>query len=596
MHRRLLATAVLLVLFLVAGEVDSQQFILPETPDDYVQDARDAISREEYQYAVERLTEGIARFPDAVDIRTELAELYYDKELYDLALQHYQAAERLSPQSYSVLYDTALTLGRLNRESEAIEYLQRIEEIYPGSPELSSDLGWLFFKTRQLDAGEEVLLDAIQKYGEDRSVSMTLGTIYAAMYRYGDSRLHYHTAIDNAVDNGLSYFASVAYYNLSLLEKSFYEFEKAMEHTNRSLLHAKRATGHLARGELYEMQMDLASAHREYQRAYTLDEETPLPQINLAALYQRSGHLDRALTHIEAVYNQEDLSWMFNFGIDEVRHAKDLHEILAETHLGLSKETWRTPATGLLPRVKRLASFVRHRVLAWYHRHSYVQLADKTASTYLERSNYLDAYWTYYLAAGDNPRVAGKYLALARRLETEVIPKSQAYYDLEAALLRRDTEEIRNALGSLDPLWEAAQVESGLIGILEGSAPGDHLYNHHAARLHRINPGAFRQYGVRLPAEIRVHGLSPGAHRAVRRHLRRCGIVDGGNDVAITIEVYGVGDSITARAAGEAVAVQTFVAESDDRASLAALAADIADGVLRYPLQFAEPVDASPEG
>lgn len=559
-----------------------------ETPDDYVADARDAIEKENYQYAVERLTEGVRRFPEAVDLRVELAELYYDKELFDLALKHYKVAEELSPNSYSILYDTAFTLGRLNREPEAITYLRRIENIYPGSPELASDLGWLYFKTRQLDAGEDVLLDALSTYGEDRSVSMTLGTIYAAMYRYGESKRYYQQAIDAALQNGLSYFASVAYYNLSLLEKSFYRFDNALESTNRSLLHARRATGFLARGELYEMQMDLASAHREYERAFTLDEETPLPAINLSALYQRSGHLDRALSHARTVYDDEDLSWMFNFGIDEVRHSKDLNEILADTHLGLARETWRTPAAGILPRLRRLGSYLRHRALAWYHRHRYVQLADKTAGTYLDRSNYLDAYWTYYLAAQSTPRVAEKYLSLARELELGVIPESAGSYDLQEALLKRDPRRIRRAMETLDPVWERAQIEAALKGLLEEAKTGSPEYNRSAIRLYEINPGAFRQNGFAVPARISTAGFDPRQRRLLLRHLGRAGFYPSEELSAVTLDVSREGEAVRVRAFGGLGGAETFDRQGLSSGDLADLAAAVADGMLRYPLTFAE--------
>lgn len=600
--RRVSATVgvALLLLGNPAASVRGQVHLPPgETPDDYVADARDAIEKENYQYAVQRLTEGVRRFPEAVDVRVELAALYYDKELFELALEHYKAAEELSPNSYSILYDTAFTLGRLNREAEAITYLKRIRDIYPGSPDLASDLGWLYFKTRQLDAGETVLLDALATYGENRSVAMTLGTVYAAMYRYGDSKRYYQEAIDAALRNGLSYFAAVAYYNLSLLEKSFYRFDNAMESTNRSLLHARRATGFLARGELYEMQMDLASAHKEYERAFTLDEDTPLPAINLSALYQRGGHLDRALSHVRKVYDDDNLSWMFNFGIDEVRHSKDLNEILADTHLGMARETWRTPAAKILPRLRRLGSYIRHRALAWYHRHRYVHLADKTAGTYLDRSNYLDAYWTYYLAARSSPRVAEKYLSLARELELEVIPESAGSYDLEEALLKRDSRRIRQALGTLDPVWESGRVEAALKGLLREAKPGSLEYRREAARLYEINPGAFRQNGYPVPARISTAGFAPGERRVLLRHLRRAGFHPTDELSAVTLDVSRSGDALRVRAFGPLHGAETIDGEGTSSADLAELAGAVADRMLRYPLTFSDiagPEVAGPEG
>ena len=57
---------------------------------------------------------------------------------------------------------------------------------------------------------------------------MTLGTLYSGIYDYENSKHNYLEAINEALDANNSHFASVAYYNLSLLEHSFYHFSEAL--------------------------------------------------------------------------------------------------------------------------------------------------------------------------------------------------------------------------------------------------------------------------------------------------------------------------------------------------------------------------------
>ena len=61
----------------------------------YYERAREAIEAENYETAVQIIEEGKQFFPQAAELHLLLAELYYDKELYKLALEEYKHAEEL---------------------------------------------------------------------------------------------------------------------------------------------------------------------------------------------------------------------------------------------------------------------------------------------------------------------------------------------------------------------------------------------------------------------------------------------------------------------------------------------------------------------
>lgn len=495
----------------------------------YAERALAAVESENYDRAVQLLKEGQERYPEAVRLYVTLGDLYFDEELYRLSLEEYKEAERIEPNNFSVLHSAALALGRLNQEQESVRYLERVLDLYPDSPDVIADLGWMYFKTHQLEKGEELLLDAIEEYGHERSLTMTLGTIYADMYEFEKSKAQYERSIESALEDGRSYFASVAYYNLSLLQKAFFRFNGAMRSTQESLAQAERATGHLAKGELYEMQMDFRRAHDEYTAAYNLDEETPLAKLDLAALYRTFGRLDEALAYARDVYESDDLHWMFNFGTDERRHHMELHDLLSRIHRGKARVLKYRPATGIGDWLSNTLQRIHHRIVAWYHEMTFRRYATGVARSYEEEGSRLNAQWTFYRAHSGYPRLAERYLARARELETQAIPEADSFYAMEAAVLREDPARIADAINAMHPRWERATISEGLreIALIARRRGETERAVDAAVELYRMNHGGLRQHRLELPVSFVVvddAGATRGAVARVRGLLERSGL------------------------------------------------------------------------
>ncbi|MFP4425554.1 MAG: transglutaminase domain-containing protein [Spirochaetaceae bacterium] len=563
-----------------------------ETPRMVLDRAWQAIDNENYEEAIRILQGGQERFPEAIDISLLLGDLFYDRQLYSLALEAYQKAEESAPTDYDVLYSVATAYGRLNRERAAIEYLERLDGIHEAGPEVVSDLGWLYFKTHQLEKGERRLVEALREQGDDRYLTMTLGTIYADMYRYEESKRRYLQSIDSAIRDGAETFAAVAYYNLSLLEKSFYNFEDALSYTASSLELADRPSGYLAQGELYEQQMDSTRAYRNYRSAYVLDEETPLPKLSLAALYQRYGRLDDALAYTNEILEEENRGWMYNFGTDLSRHAMDIHGLLSDIYTGLARTRWLNRERTVTGFFTGLFDRVRYGILGWYHDVVFRRAAMRSADAYYDEGSTLNAFWTYRTAYDRRPTIALEYLEKARAFETEVIPESEPFYMLHEGVLRGEPRTIAAARSELDPLWERSEIATSLreeLALLDAERDAE-KYAARAAELLLMNAGAFQQYGLELPVRLRVEeGLGRGEVRKLRRYLAGRGIgveAESDVDLVLTSEGSSAGRTVTVQLllAGREIRRFRYGLAGGGRETLQGLAATIAGTIFRVEL------------
>jgi tetratricopeptide (TPR) repeat protein len=490
----------------------------------YSNRSKEAISQSNYETAVKILTEAKTRYPKASALNIALADLFYDKELYTLALGEYQEAERKGDKDFHTLNQIARSYGKLGKDRTAIDSLNRILTLYPESQETMDDLGWMYFKTNQLEKGEKILTEGISKFGMQRGMAMTLGTIYSGMNRYGRSREYYLKSIDEALKADDRYFASIAYYNLSLLEHAFFHYNSALRATEDSISMEDRSSGHLARGELYESRMDYRNAEAEYEKAFALD-TTPLTKVNMAILHQLFGHLELARRYAEEALGTKDLAWMLYYGTDVPRHFKDIHEILARIHAGMAAVDAAQPTAGPLARVVSLASALRHRILAWYHGDRFRLLSLDIGKGYLAEGRAEEAYWEFYKASEVYPDVAASYLSRARALETARTPHAEAFYRQEEGRLSGSADELRDSLRSFDPFWEKEATADSLrylIPLL--SRRGEAAARRKALnRLYEINPGALLQNGLGLPLVVRVaeSQWGVGEKALIFRYLKR---------------------------------------------------------------------------
>lgn len=494
--------------------------------DEFASRAQEQIAGRNFEEAVRTLSEAKKRYPLAPRLNIILADLYYEKELYTLALDEYREAEaKGNREDFFTLDQIARCYGKLNREADSIGYLTRILELYPDSVDCVDDLAWMYFKTHQLEKGESLLLEAKERFGPLKDLAMTLGTIYSGMNEYEKARQEYRLSIEEALRGGDDYFASIAYYNLSLLEHNFYRFNSALRYTDESIAKSDRAPGHLARGELYQSRMDYRMAAEEYQKAFAKD-TTPLTKVNLAVLMREFGFLDLARRYAEEVMGTKDLAWMLYYGTDLTRHYKDIHEILADAYEGMARVEAMKPTAGPLSRISALWNSVKYRAVSSWHRLRFRLLSVSVGKSYLAENSLADAWWEFFMANEAYPEVALKYLGLARAEETSYNPHTSYFYLQEEGRIRGSADLLEQSLSGFDPFWEKEAVADSLrrlAPLLPG--PENAVRRREVlARLFEINPGALRQDGLGLPLALAFSEGMGGREKAlIVRYMKRAG-------------------------------------------------------------------------
>ncbi len=496
----------LLILVLLLSSDRTAEAQPTAAPADVLQaEAAEAVKAEQWDRAVALYRKGRQAYPDDVRFPIALGDLYADRSLYSLAREQFKAAEKLTPEDPSLLYRLSTAAGRLNLDAESARYLERVVALHPEDRDAIGDLGWMYFKLHRLREGERFLLDAIERLGSDRGFSMTLGTIYSDLFEYDRSKEEYLKAIADADANGAKTFSAVAHYNLSILESRHHMYAEAFDRTGLSLAAADRASGHLARGELFVKRLELPKAFAEYAAAYELD-VSPLSKINIADAYRIAGRLQEARAYAEETLSARDVSWMLNYGTNIDQHRRELHEILSAAYRGLAEIEIATPRTGPWDAAVGLFRAAVYRLRAVSHDAAFRRYSLVVAAAYDGEGQRLDALVNYFNAFQAYPDRARRYLAEARAFESGRVPEAAPSYDLEEGRLFADTELLRSAIAHLDPVWERdlladAWAEYAHLSERRGEAAEA---EDAVERLFALNRGALRQNGFRLPVRLAV--------------------------------------------------------------------------------------------
>jgi transglutaminase-like putative cysteine protease len=512
----------LLVLFVaLSGDITQAQDIDSSPADTLYQSAIQAQRSELWERAIALYEEGARLYSIDPRFSRSLGNLYYERRLYGLAWEQYLKVEELRPLDVSLLYRMSRTAAYLNDDTVSAQYLERLLDISPDNRDAIGNLGWMYYKLHRLEEGERLIRNALERFGPDADFSMTLGTLYSEMFRYEDGKQGYLDAIAAAEAMEDRLFLSVAYYNLSILETRFYQFDLAFDASTASLEAQNRASGRLSRGELFQRRLEFARVFGEYQVAYELD-TSPLSKINLAQSYQIAGRLEEARVYAENCLRVNDLSWMLNYGTDPIRYKRDIYKILYKTYEGLEKaESFKQGG------FKGLFKQLEYRFKAEENRQlfrKYSLLSANAYSLYSGGELSPDALCLYSDAFEAYPRRALSYLQEARSLETPLIPDAAPSYDFEIGRLLQDKQLIAESIAALDPIWERDVIADAYTELAK--LPGSRSSRNDAIeRLFALNAGALRQAGLSLPVSLFIDNADTRARGSLQNALKAAGLV-----------------------------------------------------------------------
>jgi tetratricopeptide (TPR) repeat protein len=173
--------------------------------------------------------------------------------------------------------EDAVTLGRPELVTQAIEEYKLALNADPGSPQLNDGLADLYFRTGHTHDAEATARMLLKISPNDIEAHKLLGKIYLRQLSDGSNAVSSASPSGNALDLAIA------------------EFEQIVALTPKSV------EDRMVLGQLYTVKHDPKKAEEEFKTAQALEPESEEVVLNLARVYAESGDLEHAVKVIEAV-------------------------------------------------------------------------------------------------------------------------------------------------------------------------------------------------------------------------------------------------------------------------------------------------------
>jgi tetratricopeptide (TPR) repeat protein len=173
--------------------------------------------------------------------------------------------------------DDAISEGRPDDVSHAIEEYKLALDADPDSAELSNDLADLYFRTGKVREAESTARLLLKTAPDNVDAHKLLGRIYLRQLGESDQNVSSTAPAGNVLDQAIA------------------EFEKIVA------LQPKSVEDRMVLGQLYTVKHQPQKAEEEFKTAQAIEPESEDVVLNLARLYADSGDLPHAIKVIEAV-------------------------------------------------------------------------------------------------------------------------------------------------------------------------------------------------------------------------------------------------------------------------------------------------------
>ncbi|GMO29637.1 MAG: transglutaminase domain-containing protein [Termitinemataceae bacterium] len=493
------------------------------------QEAGKAEENEFWERAIELYIQGKKNYPTDERFPSALGQLYFKRELYSLAQDEFLLCEKLDSMNTYYLSMLAQTSGNLNNYKLSASYNEKLLALAPYDIDAISYLSWMYYKLHRLNESEALLLKAINDFGEAPGFCMTLATVYSDMFEYDKSKEYYLKALDSTKNRDY-YLASLAAYNMSILESRFYNYDWAFRAASESLQYENRSSGHLARGEINLRRLAFKDTQHDYEQSYEKD-KSPLTKLNMAAAFLRAGRLQESLIYAQDCLNQKNQSWMVNYGIDPDTYKRDLYNIIYKSYEGLLKTERFVIAASIKEKFKSFCKKITYQLKIKINKLLFQKYCSLAASSIInsdtEEKQILEALRHYFYAFEDYRFRALYYLNQAKNIELSLTPKALPSYLFEQGKLLKSQTILNDALNNFEQVWEQDMISDTYteLAILAKKQNKKVLLSEYTEQLFAMNSGALRQVDLRLPINLTVNSTSKNIINNFTKQLNKVGFI-----------------------------------------------------------------------
>ena len=190
--------------------------------------ARELVEEQRIEDAVALYRKLIRRDPGHVKARNNLGVLYDEMGAHERALEEFDGALEIVPESVEILINKASALASLSRFEEAEHALRRAERLEPGAPDVRRARGILSYRRGLYAEAVEALETICRREPEDGVAQFYLGEALNRVGRIEEALDALEKAIEIQPENHRAYYSlGILYDKLHLPQQAALMYRKS---------------------------------------------------------------------------------------------------------------------------------------------------------------------------------------------------------------------------------------------------------------------------------------------------------------------------------------------------------------------------------
>jgi tetratricopeptide (TPR) repeat protein len=241
-------------------------------------------------------TDTVKKSPGKVRPHINLGKALENRDMLDVALNHYSIAARINPDNAKTYYNMGNALAKKGQTEEAIAHYHKALKLDPLSPEAHNNLGLELARQGNAIEAVKYYLNALKLNPDYAAAHSNLGNALTGLGQIKAALYHYTTALQidpNSAEmhNNLG----VSLIQNGKIGLAINHFQKALQINPES----RKANDNLKRARATQRKLEEEIA--KIQKALQQDPENPVIHYQLGILFYNKGNLEKTIAQFKKV-------------------------------------------------------------------------------------------------------------------------------------------------------------------------------------------------------------------------------------------------------------------------------------------------------
>lgn len=366
---------ILLFLFFISNFIIFQNYFILANNEDSLEENDEFINYDEVaivekaKYLVDAgniseglklLLEGLKKYKKSKVIPKKLGEIFYNQQLYPLALKYFLLANKKGDNSFYLLSMIADTYAYLNEDNKALKWFEKSFSQYLYQPYNFYSYIWILLKLELYEIAKQKIDQFYDFFSGFSYLDSALAVLYANLGEYEKSKYYYKKVL-----NFPGSYQGTIYYNWGILEYTFFNYNEAYSLFMKSYTNSDMPEAFLALGEIYLSALNFDLANSLFIAG--LEKlQAPLILYNLFELNKLRGYHEKAIEYGDKIINYNNDNWIYRYNLNKSEHLANHYEFLYEYSKLKIKSLKTKFSNNIIKNIKNYFQILKYKVNNFY--------------------------------------------------------------------------------------------------------------------------------------------------------------------------------------------------------------------------------------